>query len=298
MLKCAGQFRTGLKLWGDRMKLVESDIGSGVSNELRRCARGVTFVRQNIYSLFFVPLAFLVFSAAAYAQVFQLEKSEDQSDFVRIPLEATPDVLSVRRGQVQHSYSALSLRSIEKTTTPNQRRFLGGIDLKKVRNIDSLELFGETLNDLQSQFISNIETWTVYDDEGGAATEFNTSYPKLGASLHCYWVYDRQLWEKVQIAEAKSRELELESAARGEAPSKETDSETQRAREDAFRRLSALFPSGDPESPELYITERQFKVGGRPCLLSIACVSRTDGRCSDHVADQLVSATVLIRTGD
>lgn len=210
--------------------------------------------------------------------------------FVTIPLDETAKDVKALRAKVPTSskFEGFSRRSFSPSADAGDKRFLAAIDLGKV-NFDALRTSGRLREGFDAAFTANVQT-TTYGDSEDAPTWFKTTYDSLNATLQCHWAYDANKSALLAAQAAKMTEQQLELAARRKRlglPDENLLSPDQLTQP----------PPKDPEHNH-YEKEKQFKVAGRPCLLTVECETEDDKLCEDAFLDSLVANVVTLRTGD
>jgi len=213
---------------------------------------------------------------------------------VPIPLDkSAPDVKAIReRGFAARPFAEVTSRSLSASARPEDKNFLAGIDLSKV-DLGNVSRSVDLPRNLAADVAPDILASTTYGTGEDAPTFFETTYEALNATLTCHWAYDANISALFAAEKLKSEEEELERAFRRNQLGLPEDEE--------LRSAQGIKP-GAPEPPDperdFVVKERQFKVAGRPCLLTVVCKNEADPRCDDHFIDSLARNVVTIRTGE
>ena len=237
----------------------------------------------------------LLFLFAGDVAAQQQPNSAPQYKFIPLD-EDSSDLRTLRSGSGSNAYRQITNRSLELNAPSRDRRFLAGID---VSDLERTLNIGETrsLSSFQRTFENTIEERTDYEEINGEASAFETVYPELNATLTCHWIYDANLSQRIADLEAKAEEAQLDRAHRSGTQAEENKSVT--PEEDGQGDTDQPGASDDSNYDAhlgLAIVERQFKIAGRPCLLTAICERRNDVRCQSEFVDQLADNVRMIRT--
>lgn len=215
--------------------------------------------------------------------------------FEEIPLDTNDAAVRRLRQERRPSraFRSLSQRSIEPGAAAADRRFLVALDFEQLPSGMVDRVAGRQRSARLRQ--TNEETLmarTHYLKYG-----FVTSYEEFNATLECHWKFDGRLARQKQSSDAKNEEERLERLHRerllGLKPPVVPRSE---------RRFRERNPFGAAVREHgLIIQTRQFKVGGRPCVLTAICnPKRPDDarKCIDVAVDALVKSATLVRAGE